>query len=96
MKFLAIEKDIPGVDPEQMHSRLEAEARATWDLKMQDILREIWFTPDHRAVLMLECADEEDARRALTSLPLYRDGLIGFDVIPLLPYDGFARLFNKE
>jgi muconolactone delta-isomerase len=96
MKFLAIEQDIPGVDPESMRPRLKAEARAAWELKMQDILRQIWFTPDHRAVLMLECADEDNARRALSSLPLYQDGLIGFEIIPLLPYDGFARLFNKE
>ncbi|MHC1781816.1 MAG: superoxide dismutase [Anaerolineaceae bacterium] len=96
MKFLAIEKDIPNVDPELIRCLLEAEALAAWDLKMQDTLREIWFTPDHRAVLMLECTNEEDARRVLGRLPLYRENLIGFEIIPLLPYDGFARLFKKE
>jgi muconolactone delta-isomerase len=96
MQLLAIEQDIPGADAEQIRVRLEEEARAAWDLKMNGILREIWFTPDHRAVLMLECAGEEEARETLTRLPLYREGLIGFEIIPLLPYDGFERLFDKS
>ena len=93
MQYLAIEQDIPGADPETMRSNLQAEARAAWDLKVDGVLREIWFTPDHRAVLMLECAGEEEVRKALAHLPLYREGLIGFEVIPLLPYDGFSRIF---
>jgi muconolactone delta-isomerase len=93
MQMLAIEQDIPGADPEAMRSTLEEEARAAWDMKVDGTLREIWFTPDHRAVLMLECAGEEEARETLARLPLYREGLIGFEIIPLLPYDGFARLF---
>ncbi len=93
--MLAIEQDIPGADPEMIRSILEAEARAAWDLKMDGTLRNIWFTPDHRAVLMLESAGEEEARESLARLPLYREGLIGFEIIPLMPYDGFERLFDK-
>jgi hypothetical protein len=96
MRILAIEQSIPGVDPDLIRSRLEEEAQAVWGLKMQDIVREIWFSPDHRAVLMLECAGEAEAREALTRLPLFRDTLIGFELTPLLPYDGFDRLFNKN
>lgn len=45
------------------------------------------------ALLMLECADIEDAQETLNSLPLVREGLITFEIIPLKPYPSFSRLF---
>jgi hypothetical protein len=44
--------------------------------------------------LVLECAGIADARAALDNLPLVQAGLITFDLIPLIPYPGFARLFT--
>ena len=41
---------------------------------------------------MLECANVEEAQGVLTTLPLVKAGLITFDIIPLRPYPGFARL----
>jgi hypothetical protein len=38
-------------------------------------------------------APEAEARDALASLPLVEEGLIIFEVILLVPHDGFARLF---
>ena len=34
---------------------------------------------------------QAEARRV--TLPLVAQGLIEFDIIPLVPYDGYARLF---
>lgn len=48
------------------------------------------------AVLMLECADVGQANKALNMLPLVEQGLIAFDIIPLAPYPGFARLFVED
>ncbi len=48
------------------------------------------------AVLVLECVDVDEARHALDTLPLVREGLITFDFIPLGPYPGFARLFAAD
>ena len=36
-----------------------------------------------------------EAQQVLASLPLVQAGLITFEVIPLVPYPGFARLFEK-
>jgi hypothetical protein len=44
-------------------------------------------------VLVLECASLEEAHQALASLPLVQEGLIAFEIIPLVPYPGFKRLF---
>ena len=47
------------------------------------------------AVLILECTDKETAHQILDSLPLVQAGLIEFEAIPLVPYPGFERLFEK-
>jgi hypothetical protein len=95
MKILALEKDLPGATAGQFHPHLKAEAARVWELYQSGVLREIYFRVDrHSAVLVLECASLEDARKELNSLPLVQAGLVKFDLIPLAPYPGFARLFS--
>jgi hypothetical protein len=66
-----------------------------YQLQQTGVLREIHFRADRpSAVLVLECATTEAAREVLGSLPLVREKLIGFEIIPLRPYPGFARLFG--
>jgi hypothetical protein len=94
MKILAIEKQVPGVTAEQFQPYLGAEAKRAWDLYHAGIVRELYFRQDQTtAVLVLECASVEEAQKVLDTLPLVQEGLIAFDVIPLRPYPGFARLF---
>ncbi len=96
MKILALEKESPGATTGQFQPLLKEEARCVWELQQSGFLREIHFTAEtHTAVLMLECEDVTTARQELAALPLVRAGLIQFDLIPLVPYDGFARLFER-
>jgi hypothetical protein len=37
----------------------------------------------------------DEARSVLDTLPLVREQLIGFELIPLIAYPGFARLFAE-
>lgn len=97
MKFLALEQDAPAVTDAQFRPHLEAEARRVWELYQAGVLREMYFRYDrHSAVLVLECADGPAAQAALATLPLVRAGLITFELIPLAPYPGFARLFAPD
>jgi muconolactone delta-isomerase len=94
MKILALEKELPGATAEAFQPLLKDEARRVWELQQSGALREIHFRADqHTAVMVMECADIEEARHLLATLPLVQAGLITFDLIPLTPYDGFARLF---
>jgi muconolactone delta-isomerase len=93
MKFLAIETPGESASPEAMRALLAEEAARAWELHKAGVLREAYFTPEHDAVLILECADEAGARAALASLPLVRERQIGFDLRRLDPYTGFERLF---
>lgn len=97
MKCLAIEKENPGVKPEEFRQYLVLEARKVWDLYQEGIIRELYFRQDHsEAVLILECSSVIEANQALENLPLVKAGLISFEIIPLIPYPGFSRLFVKN
>jgi hypothetical protein len=94
MKILAIEKEIEGIKPEQFKPHFKNEASAVWELCKIGIIREIYFTLHGRkAVIILECRDEADAEKILKQLPLVKEGLISFTILPLTAYNGFERLF---
>jgi muconolactone delta-isomerase len=95
MKILAIEKEAPGTTDDQFTPLLRQEAEGAWELYQSGVIRELYFRADREeAVLILECQDLEEASHILESLPLVKNGLISFDLIPLIPYPGFERLFG--
>ena len=97
MKILAMEKETPGVKPEEFAQHLKSEARQVWKLYQEGCIQEFYFRQDRsEAVLILECADRDEAKQALDRLPLVQAGLISFELIPLVPYSGFSRLFVED
>ncbi len=96
MKLLAMDKLVPGANPEKIHPLMRDEAAKAWELYMAGVLREIYFRQDHPGVvLILECADIQEAREHINTLPLVQQGLVDFDIIPLGPFAPFAELFAK-
>lgn len=94
MKLLALEAETPGATAADFAPHLRAEARQVWALVQAGVIREAYFRADtHTAVLVLECPDVAAAQAHLAALPLVPAGLMRFDLLPLTPYDGFARLF---
>jgi hypothetical protein len=94
MKILAIESESPSALPDQIQPYLKAEAIRVWDLYQKGIIREAYFhAGQHVVVLVLECDSVLDAQNMIQSLPLVEARLISFTLLPLIPYDGFARLF---
>jgi hypothetical protein len=97
MKILALEKEISGIAVDKFKPHLKAEALRVWELYQAGVIRELYFRQDWPgAVLILECRDIEGAVEALDSLPQVKEGLITFEIIPLKPYPGFARLFTSS
>jgi len=97
MKILAIEKKIEGITAGDFKPHLETEALKVWDLYKKGILREIYFRGDETsAVLIMECENCEKAKEVLSTLPLVKENLMTFEVISLVPYPGFERLFKNE
>lgn len=95
MKILAIENEFEGKTSKDFQPYLKDEAGTVWELYKQNFIREIYFRADQSsAVLMLESESIEDARETLAKLPLVKKELIYFEIIPLVPYPGFERLFK--
>ncbi len=96
MKFIAIEKELCGTSSSDFVPHLKEEAKAVYELQQSGDLREIYFREDrNEAVLILECPDLQTAREILENLPLVKNKLIDFELIPLKPYPGLSRLFTK-
>lgn len=97
MKIFAIEKESEGVSQGDFEPHLEAESRQVWALYQRGLIREIYFRADRKsAVLILECKSVSEAKNVLSTLPLVREKLISFDIVPLVPYPGFERLFKDS
>lgn len=96
MKILALEHECPGARQDDFQRYARAEAARAWELHQQGILRELYFRADRpEAVLVLECPNVEAARQILETLPLVQNQLIDFELIPLVAYPGFSRLFSS-
>ena len=94
MKILAIEKESKGVDWNDLDDLLKAEAQHIFQLYLSDSLREIYFTENKNAILILETTDKESALNLLETLPLVKSGKIQFDIMELRPYTGYERIIK--
>jgi muconolactone delta-isomerase len=96
MQVLALAHNTGSDDDPRWPEIRVPEARRAWELYEAGVLRQIWFRADRaNGVLLLEVADLAEARAVVDSLPLVAAGLIDFDLVPLRPYPGFARLFAE-
>jgi hypothetical protein len=96
MKILAIEKELKIVDWNNETQTLIEEAKSAYKLLLSGHLREIYFSENKNAILILECEDRLIAKQLLDKLPLVIKGMIDFEMIELHPYTGFSRLMDLE
>jgi hypothetical protein len=92
MKFLAlVRRKSEEFTEEQIAEFLEPEAERVRDLYTQGIFRAVYSRGDVKgAVVEMECADLAEVHRVLESLPFAQQKMVDVNVIPLLPYRGFA------
>ena len=96
MKILAIEHELRDVDWTTKDAILKEEASHVYEQYLMGILREIYFTENKTAVLILEADSKAEAQKILSLFPLVRENLIRFEVSELQPFDGFGRLINRN
>lgn len=94
MKILAIENEIEGVEWGNSEDLLKDEAQHVYNLYLSDSLREIYFTENKNAILMMETEDKKTAIKLLDTLPLVKSGKIKFEVMELRPYTGYERIMR--
>jgi hypothetical protein len=96
MKFLALEVENYPVNWNEVEpALLQSEAKRVFDLEQQDLIRNIYFRADTKsAVIEWEADNIDTVNQLLKEFPLVKAGLIRFEIIPLIPYPGFKRLFG--
>lgn len=95
MRILTLERPTSSSSGVASESLLREEASRVRDLCRKGVIREIYFREDRReAVVMLEARDAAEAKDTLSSLPLVRERVIDFEIIPLVEYSGFERLLS--
>lgn len=95
MKLLAIGRPRPGVETRTAIAPYAAdELRMLWAFYADGFVREMHSPGGPGAVLILEAASVEAAEEKLADLPLIRHQIIEFELIELLPFTAFERLFS--
>lgn len=95
MKLLAIENETSSINWDEETETLINESYQVYHLFQEGIIRDIYFTENDNAVIILECTSKTDAAKVLSSLPLVKAGLITFEIMELRPYTGFDRIIQK-
>lgn len=95
MQILAIDRFLPGINMEKVQPHLKDEMKVTWEHYKQGKIRELYFRQDHPGVvLMMECNSLEEAHELLDELPLVKEQLIEFELIPLGYFEPLEALFD--
>ncbi len=96
MKFIAIEREVKSISTSHTANIYKSEAEHIYSLYEKDIVREIFFTEENCAVIIMECDTIDNVRQIISTLPLVQAGMIEFEIHSLLPYRGFRRLFESD
>ena len=94
MVNLVITHDKPNVNWKEQEQILKQEAKVLWNLQKKGIIRSIWFKKTTReAILIIEAEDTIRTKEIVDTFPLVEEGLISYDIVELIAYDGYERLF---
>lgn len=97
MKILVIDKILPTATEENIRGVVIRDAMHTWVLYTKDVVREVYFRKDRPGVVMiLECANVEEAKTLLKTFPMVKAGVVDFDIIPLGHFVPFGTLLDQS
>lgn len=96
MKILAITKDVPGVNWENSDEILKNEAINAYKLYKEGAFRDIYFTQNRDAVIILKAEALDEASTIMNTLPLVHKQFISYELFELNPYNGFERFFSHS
>jgi hypothetical protein len=94
VQYLVILRLKPEASGEKLAPLLKPEAAAAWEMLAAGALRSIHLIEGPvGAVLMFEAGHEKEAEAHVGRLPLVEADLVTVEVLPLVPFTGFAALF---
>ena len=91
MKVVVVATRKADAKPEEFAPYLADEANHALRMYRDEIVREIYNRTDGKgAIVVLECKDEEEAKRLVGELPLAKAGLLSFEIYGTKPYRGIV------
>lgn len=97
MKILALDKVTADATPERIRELFMKEVVHTVKLYLADVVREIYFREDRSGtVMVLEVPSMEEAQSLIGTLPLVKEKVLEYDLIPLGPFMPLALLLDEE
>jgi len=91
MKVVVVATRKADATPEEFAPYLADEANHALRMYRDEIVREIYNRTDGKgAIVVLECKDEEEAKRLVGELPLAKVGLLSFEIYGTKPYRGIV------
>ncbi len=97
MQVLAIDKVAEGVTEKMLIPHLPSELAATVDLYLKEKIRTFYFRKDRPGVVfLLETGSLDEAKELLGTLPMVKEHLLDFDLIPIGPLAPLGSLFQKK
>jgi hypothetical protein len=94
MQYLITTFDNGNVDWSLKAQLLKDEAKHIYELYQKGIIRNIWFSENKDALLIIEKDTLDQAKETINTFPLVKANLIKFNITYLLPYTGFERLID--
>ena len=97
MQVLAIDKIPAGVTKEMLMPHLPQELATTVNLYLQEKIRTFYFRKERPGVVfLLETESLDEAREILGTLPMVKENLLDFDLIPVGPLAPLGMLLPKK
>ncbi len=95
MKIFGYVSLCEGASLEKMMPLLKDEVTLMWQKQKEGVLREVYLRTDvPLAVVVLECADVDEAKRVMGEFPMVRNNLIEFNFMPVTVFEPFQVLFE--
>ncbi|HEX4849188.1 MAG TPA: hypothetical protein VFV08_00210 [Puia sp.] len=97
MQVLAIDKKLDGVTDKMLLPHLPSELVATVNLYLKEKIRTFYFRKDRPGVVfLLETESVDEAREVLETLPMVKENLLDFDLIPIGPLAPLGMVLQKK
>jgi hypothetical protein len=97
MQILAISKLVEGVTPDSIGQLGADEVKHTLESYLEGTIRNFWFQVNRPGIVfILECSDENEARKVMNELPLVVAGMMIVELIPLQPLMPLGTLIGRN
>lgn len=96
MQVLVIARVKSKIPLEQILPFVSAEADRAWKFYASEQIRQMYYIADMSGAVMLwEGESVESVSQEAQKLPMFKEGILELEILPLKPYTGYASLFAQ-